>query len=294
MGEAPGHTPVLMEEVLRYLNPQSNHTLLDCTCGAGGHSEALLQSHAQVIGVDRDAHARALASERLSGYGASFRIYAGTFASAAATFIAQGQRFSGVLADLGVSSMQLDDPMRGFGIRSQADADMRMGDEAEHDALTFIDQCSQETLAQVLRDYGEERMAGRVARHLKEARARGARSAAELADAVRSALPGRHQRHPALRTFQALRIAVNGELEQLRSLLDALPDLLEDGGRAVLISFHSLEDRMVKYAFRDGRREGVYSDTARKVVTADSQEIARNRRASSAKLRWAIRAQRCE
>lgn len=292
MDEAVGHTPVLMAEVIRHLDPRPGQVVLDCTCGAGGHAEALLQRGATVVGVDRDAQARAMAQQRLAAYGDAFRMYAGTFADAAAEYTAQGQRFDGVLADLGVSSMQLDDPARGFGIRSPADADMRMGDGAEGDALSFIDSCSQETLAQVLRDYGEERMAGRVARHLKEARARGVRAAADLADVVRAALPGRHQRHPAMRTFQALRIAVNGELEQLRSLLSALPDLLADGGRAVLISFHSLEDRLVKNAFRDARREGCYSDAARKVVIADAQELAVNRRSSSAKLRWAIRAPR--
>ena len=197
--------------------------VLDCTCGAGGHAQALLDRGATVWGVDRDPRARALVSERLQAYGERFRILAGTFATIGEQLVQAGERFDGVLADLGVSSMQLDEDERGFGIRSQADADMRMGDEASADAPSFIDATPEDELAEIIRTYGEERMAGRVARVLKEARAAGKRSAADLAAAVRSVIPGRQGRHPALRTFQALRIAVNGELDQLNELLAHLP-----------------------------------------------------------------------
>lgn len=287
---APPHVPVLLASVVEHLAPRPGARFLDCTCGAGGHARALMAAGAQVDAVDRDPRARSLAAEALADYAPTLRLIPATFAQAAAQAVAAGQQYDGVLADLGVSSMQLDDPQRGFGIRSLADADMRMGDQGGPTALDFIDAHTQEELAEIIRSYGEERLAGRVARHLKEARAAGLSSAADLAAAVRAAIPGRHGRHPALRTFQALRIAVNGELDELTQLLGHLPDLLADCGRVVIISFHSLEDRLVKNSFRDGRRDGVYSAVARRVVTAEESEVAGNRRAASAKLRWAQRA----
>lgn len=284
------HVPVLLRPVLEHLALGEGARVLDCTCGAGGHSAAMLQQGATVWGIDRDPQARALASQRLASYGPRFRSLPGTFGSLSTALVAQGERFDGVLADLGVSSMQLDDDARGFGIRSTADADMRMGDDGAQDALSFIDETSEDRLAEIIREYGEERMAGRVARVLKEARAQGKRSAADLAAAVRAVVHGHQGRHPALRTFQAIRIAVNGELDQLQELLGNLPQLLQDNGRAVVISFHSLEDRLVKNSFRDLRRDGVYASAAKHVVIADEEELAQNRRAASAKLRWAQRA----
>ena len=283
------HVPVLLGPVLEHLAVVEGARVLDCTCGAGGHAEALLAQGATVWGVDRDPRARSVASERLASYGSRFRSLSGTFAGVCAAMVAQGERFDGILADLGVSSMQLDDDARGFGIRSTCDADMRMGDDGAQDALSFIDATSEDHLAKVIREYGEERMAGRVARVLKEARAEGKRSAQDLAAAVRAVIPGRQGRHPALRTFQAIRIAVNGELDQLQQLLVYLPQLLAVDGRAVVISFHSLEDRLVKNSFRDLRRSGTYSQAAKRVVIADEEELVRNRRAASAKLRWAQR-----
>ncbi|TVR43446.1 MAG: 16S rRNA (cytosine(1402)-N(4))-methyltransferase RsmH [Planctomycetota bacterium] len=285
------HIPVLCQTVVQQLALGPAARVLDCTCGAGGHARALLAQVSQVWGVDRDPHARSLLTQQMAAYGDDrFRLLPGTFAAVAAELVAAGTRFHGVLADLGVSSMQLDDEERGFGIRSAADADMRMGDGADLDCLSFIDATAEDELARIIREYGEERLAGRVARVLKEARARGERSAADLAAAVRRVIPGHHGRHPALRTFQALRIAINGELEQLQRLLELLPQLLLPGGKAVIISFHSLEDRLVKVAFREGRRAGVYDDISRRVLTADADEQAANRRSASAKLRWAQRA----
>ena len=283
------HIPVLLNQVVEHLALGEGDRVLDCTCGAGGHAQALLDRGATVWGVDRDPRARALVEQRLGSYGERFRILAGTFATIGDQLAAQGERFDGVLADLGVSSMQLDEDERGFGIRSEADADMRMGDEASADALSFIDATPEVELADIIRAYGEERMAGRVARVLKEARAVGKRSAVDLAAAVRAVISGRQGRHPALRTFQALRIAVNGELDQLQKLLAQLPNLLAENGRAVLISFHSLEDRLVKNSFRDLRREGIYTTASKKVITANDGELSENRRAAAAKLRWAQR-----
>lgn len=263
--------------------------VLDCTCGLGGHSEALLNRGCTILGVDRDARARELACRRLAPYHDRFDVRGGTFATAVAVFIAAGEVFDAVLADLGVSSMQLDDEERGFSWRNGTRADMRMGDGCDEDALALIDRLDEQALADVIFTYGEERLSRRIAKSLKRARAAGADTGAALAEAIRAAVPGHQPRHPAVRTFQALRIAVNRELDELEVLLGALPRLLKPAGRAVVISFHSLEDRMVKLAFRAHQDAGHYADIARRPVVADDAELAANPRSSSAKLRWAIR-----
>lgn len=186
--------------------------------------------------------------------------------------------------------MQLDDESRGFSIRSGTRADMRMGDDASEDALQLIDRQSEQGLADLIYTYGEERMSRRIARALKLARAAGrCETGIELAAIVRAVVPGRHDRHPAMRTFQALRIAVNDEIGELERLLQALPDLLVPGGRAVIISFHSLEDRPVKQALRAHVDAGRLSDASRKVTVASEAESTSNPRSASAKLRWAVR-----
>lgn len=289
MEAAALHKPVLVAEVLAALAPLAGARVLDCTLGLGGHSEALLEAGAQVVGVDRDGRARELACARLQRFGGRFTAIAGTFAQAAEDHVARGERFDGVLADLGVSSMQLDDPGRGFSLRSGARADMRMGEDAAEDALALIDRCGDDELADLIFAYGEERLSRRIARGLKRARAEGRlETASDLADAVRAAVPGHQPRHPALRTFQALRIAVNDELGQLDRLLAVLPALLAPGGRAALISFHSLEDRRVKQSLRAHRDAGRLADCARHVVTASAAEAETNPRAEPAKLRWAL------
>lgn len=283
------HRSVLVAEVLAALAPLTGARVLDCTLGLGGHSEALLEAGARVVGVDRDAQARELAAGRLARFSERFTARAGTFAEVAETMVAQGERFDGVLADLGVSSLQLDDPGRGFSLRAQERADMRMGPDEGEDALALIDRCDTEELAGILWTYGEERLSRPIARALKAARAAGTcTTAAELAETVRGAVRGHQARHPALRTFQALRIAVNDELGQLDRLLAILPDLRAAGGRAALISFHSLEDRRVKQALRAHVQAGRLADASRKVVTAGDAELAANPRSEPAKLRWAI------
>lgn len=284
-----GHVPVLLDAVIEQLRPALGMRVLDCTCGLGGHSEALLMRGCIVLGIDRDARARESACRRLASYGEQFTLRGGTFASAVATLSAAGERFDAVLVDLGVSSMQLDDDARGFSWRSENRADMRMGDGCDTDALALIDELDEDALANVIFRFGEERLSRRISRALKRARSAGAESGAQLADAIRAAVPGHQPRHPAVRTFQALRIAVNGELDELGHLLDILPKLLHPGARAAVISFHSLEDRMVKLAFRAQKQSGILTDIARKPVIATDVEIAANPRASSAKLRWAVR-----
>ena len=283
------HIPVLLHEVLEHLRPAPGARFLDLTLGMGGHSAAFLAAGATVTGVDRDPAARALAATRLAAYADRVSIISGTFADAAEAFVRTGTRFDGVLADIGVSSLQLDDEGRGFSLRSESSADMRMGDGCPESALDLIDRLDAEELADVLYQLGEERLSRRIARFIKQARAEGRlTSGVELAAAVRRAVPGHQQRHPAMRTFQALRIAVNDELGQLDRLLAALPALCAPGGRAVIISFQSLEDRRVKEAFRDGRKAGTWADAARHVVVASEAEQAANPRSAPAKLRWAL------
>lgn len=290
--DVPIHQPVLLAETLEHLAPAPGRRYLDCTLGLGGHAEALLEAGASVLGVDRDPAARARALARLARFGAALEVRGGTFAQAAAELAAAGPAFDGVLADLGVSSLQLDDVARGFSLRSTERLDMRMGEGAALDALALIDSLPEDALADVIYTFGEERLSRRIARALKTARAQGRlESGAELADAVRRVVPGHARRHPALRTFQALRIAVNDELGELARLLPTLPQLLRAGGIAVIISFHSLEDRAVKQAFRAGLADGVYARVAKRVIEASDAEVAANPRARPAKLRWAVRAE---
>ncbi|HYE04371.1 MAG TPA: 16S rRNA (cytosine(1402)-N(4))-methyltransferase RsmH [Planctomycetota bacterium] len=290
MTEAPLHRPVLVDEVLTHLAAGPGARVLDCTLGLGGHAEALLARGVRLVGVDRDPQARALARERLAAFSDRLDIVGGSYATVAEGFAKAGERFDAVLADLGVSSMQLDDDARGFGLHSDAPLDLRMGPDGE-DARALIDRLDENELADVIFQYGEERLSRRIARAIKRDRAAGRlETARDLGESVRRTVAGHQQRHPAMRTFQALRIAVNDELGQLDRLLAALPTLLAPGGRAAVISFHSLEDRRVKESFRAGKTAGAYVAIAKKVVTASEAELAVNRRASSAKLRWAVAA----
>lgn len=296
MGPDPAalHTPVLLAEVVAALAPAPGQRVLDCTLGLGGHALALAQAGAAVVGVDRDADARALAHERFvrAGCGDKLTVIASTFADAVEDLVKNGQRFSGVLADLGVSSLQLDRTERGFSWRSDDVApDMRMGDGCPESALELMHRLDEAELADVIFRYGEERLSRRVAKAIKKVIEAGAlKTNADLAETVRAAIPGHHPRHPAMRTFQALRIAVNDELGQLERLLVALPKLVEPGGRVAVISFHSLEDRAVKQSLRAGLQDGTWDDVARKVVTASDDELTANPRSGPAKLRWAVRA----
>lgn len=285
---APWHVPVLLDAVLAHLAPAPGERVLDCTLGYGGHCEALLARGARVLAVDRDPVARASTAQRLAGYGDAVAFHDGTYAAVAEGLRERGERFHGVLADLGVSSLQLDDPARGFSIRSDHDLDLRMGDGCKETALELLDRLAEEDLADLLWYYGEERRSRQVAPALKHGRADGMRTGRELAAVIRAAIGGSQRRHPALRSFQALRIAINDEVGQLERLLKVIPDLLHPGGRAVVITFHSLEDRLVKRAFRRHCAAGALAAASKKVVTADADELARNRRAAPAKLRWAV------
>lgn len=298
------HEPVLAREVVEILRPGPGRLIADCTLGGGGHSLLLLERGARVIGIDKDPRALAAARARLARFGEAFRAVRADFRDAKNVLHALGiAEVDGALADLGVSSPQLDAPERGFSFSRPGPLDMRMGSEGEtlHELLRRIDE---RELARILREYGEEPFARPVARAVKRAVEREeALDTARLSEVVAAAIPRRawpRKIHPATRTFQALRIAVNDELGALAAWLDALPALLAPGGRAAVISFHSLEDRRVKERFRALARactcppdlpvcacgaKATFAPVTRKAVTASEAEVAANPRARSAKLR---------
>ena len=277
------HEPVMVTEVLAYL--ASCRHVVDMTIGAGGHTEALLRAGVgRVTGVDRDPAALALATERLAPFGSRFVPRAARFSDLPTV----GEPpVDGVLYDLGVSSMQLDQPERGFSYRSFGPLDMRMSSEGTT-AAELVNELPEEELADVLFSLGEERRARGIARAIVRARARAPiETTDQLASVVASATgkrPGGP--HPARRTFQALRLAVNRELEELAVSLPQTVDLLAPGGRVVVLAYHSLEDRIVKHFFRDEPRLSVLT---KKVTKPSADEVAANLRARSAVLRAAER-----
>ena len=297
------HESVLLHEVLEHLATRDDGVYVDGTLGGAGHAEALLDRlpNASLIGIDRDPIALAAAGKRLARFGDRVRLIDGTFADVLVDGFAQ---VDGILLDLGVSSPQLDDPNRGFSFGKPGPIDMRMDATQGPTALDLIRDTPTELLGDVIRKLGEERYAQKIARMLKEAvQEDRLATTADLAAVIARAIPAAEQRkskiHPATRTFQALRIAVNGELDELERFLGAFPDLLKPGGRCAIISFHSLEDRMVKQRFRDlawtssmpakfagnERLEAVCTEVTHKAIVATDEEIARNPRSRSAKLR---------
>jgi len=293
--ESFAHLPVLADAVRQgfaALPPPSAGVpprLIDATLGGGGHSALLLADHPllQLIGLDQDPTARAAAAERLEPFGDRVRIVATNFADFQPEAPVQA-----VLADLGVSSPQLDRPERGFSFRADGPIDMRMNPEAGEPAAALLDQLEEGPLADLLFRLGEERLSRRIARRLVAERAMrpwAERSTAELAYAIAGCYPPAARRgriHPATRSFQALRIAVNDELGALERLLQCAPDWLVPGGLLAIISFHSLEDRRVKRAFLDDPR---LERVTRKALVAEEDEREANPRSRSAKLRVARR-----
>jgi 16S rRNA (cytosine1402-N4)-methyltransferase len=279
MSTSSPHEPVMVAEVLSLLGGRGR--VLDMTLGAGGHASALLGSGVrELIGVDRDPVALRIAGERLTPSGSRFVPIAATFAN-----LPPLEPVDGVLYDLGVSSMQLDSPERGFSFRTEGPLDMRMGDEGQR-ALDIVNEASEEELADVLFEYGEERQSRKVARAIVRARERAPIvTTTQLASVVTSAVgkrPGGP--HPARRTFQALRVAVNREIEELTASLPQAAGLLAPGGRIVVLDYHSLEDRIVKRFFLSDERLTVLT---KKPLRPSPAEAAANPRARSAKLRAA-------
>jgi 16S rRNA (cytosine1402-N4)-methyltransferase len=284
-GEAFDHLPVMAQPLLDTLAGLEG-LLIDCTLGGGGHSALLLQANSglRVVGLDQDPSARAAAAEHLAPYGDRVRIVATNFAD-----YSPAEPAAAVLADLGVSSPQLDRAERGFSFRLAGPLDMRMDPERGETAGALIDRLEETELADLIYAYGEERLSRRIARKIQEQGPWAGRTTAELAYLVAGCYAPAARRgriHPATRTFQALRIAVNDELGVLDRLLAAAPDWLVPGGLLAFISFHSLEDRRVKSAFlADGRLERV----TRKAIQASPEEADANPRSRSARLRIARR-----
>ena len=298
MSEAFVHASVMVRETLDALAPRSGGLYADATAGGGGHSRAILEaSHpdGRVVAVDRDPRAVAAAREALAGYGARAIVVHGEYADLPSILEAQGAaRVDGWVADLGVSSPQLDEGERGFAFGAEGPLDMRMDTSSGPTLADCLAEWDERELADVLYHFGEERRSRAVARSILRARDEGAlQTTIDLRRAVVRALGPRTQGRidPATRTFQALRIAVNHELEQLQTLLASIPDLLEDGATCALISFHSLEDRLVKHAFRDDER---LSPLTKKPQLPSEEEAAANPRSRSAKLRAARRVARVE
>jgi 16S rRNA (cytosine1402-N4)-methyltransferase len=292
-----GHVPVLLESAIDFLAVRRGGTYIDATVGLGGHSFEIakrLGAPGRLIGFDKDPAALAIARQRLSESPAelqhdwpSVTLLHASFADIAASVVAASA--DGLLADLGVSSLQLEDAMRGFSFQAEGPLDMRMDPHAGLTAEQVVNHLDERKLADVIYEFGEERRSRRIARAI--VRARPIRSTAHLAQVVSAAArPMKPERiHPATRTFQAIRIFVNRELDDLRALLQAAPQAMKSGGRLVVISFHSLEDRIVKESLREGARHGLWQLLTKKPVFASDQEIASNPRSRSARLRAAER-----
>ncbi len=289
-GSPKWHEPVLVEEVLSFLSPKPGVLICDATCGTGGHAEAILEKGAELVGVDKDPRALEVARRRLARFGDRVRLIHADFRDLRAALARLGiKEVQGILFDLGVSSLQLDSPTRGFSFREEAPLDMRMDPSQPLRAAELVNRLPEGELARILWEYGEERYARRIARAIVRARDKAPiESTTELAHLVaRCYPPGRHRIHPATRTFQALRIAVNDELSALKEGLAQAVELLSPGGVVCAISFHSLEDRIVKHFFRAEAATGQLELLTKKPIRPSPREVAKNPRARSAKLRAA-------
>jgi 16S rRNA (cytosine1402-N4)-methyltransferase len=285
---AAPHTPVLLEEVLEWLRIKPEGTYIDATLGGGGHSEAIARrlTSGRLISLDRDAQALELARERLKSFGAKVTLALSPFSRIAEVARELGiPPVDGVLADLGVSSMQLDQAARGFSFREAGPLDMRMSAGDELTADEIVNRWPERELADLLYREADEHDSRRIARAIM--RARPIRDTAHLATIVAGARKvwGRQRLHPATKTFLALRIAVNREMEELGQFLSRTPAALNSGGRWVVLSYHSREDRLVKRAFQEGERQGTLRVLTKHVIQPSEEEMAGNPRSRSAKLR---------
>jgi len=298
VGHGSGHVPVLLKEAIDFLAVRRGGTYIDATVGLGGHSLEIakrLGAPGHLIGLDKDPAALNVAADilgrRTSQDWPEITLLHGSFAEISGKLPLANA--DGLLADLGVSSLQFDDPARGFSFQAEGPLDMRMNPQSELSAGQVVNQFDERELADLIYEFGEERRSRRIARAI--VRSRPIRTTAHLAGVISAAArPMNRDRddrriHPATRTFQALRIFVNRELDDLRVLMGAAPQVLGTGGRLVVISFHSLEDRIVKDALRDGAKQGQYNLLTKKPVTAGPEEVDRNPRSRSAKLRAAER-----
>ncbi|MFN7472078.1 MAG: 16S rRNA (cytosine(1402)-N(4))-methyltransferase RsmH [Roseiflexaceae bacterium] len=288
------HTSVLMDEAMTLLDPQRGGVYVDGTLGGGGHAAAVLARAPQsshLLGIELDPAAIAAADAVLAPYAPRYQIVRGNYADMAGICRRAGvDGVAGILLDIGVSSHQLDTPERGFSFKFPAALDMRLDPDAPVDAAHIVNTYSEVDLADVIFRYGEERASRRIAKLIvAQRKSAPITTTTELADLVAHALGGKRGKiHPATRTFQALRIAVNGELDVLTTVIPAALELLAPGGRLVIISFHSLEDRIVKHAFRDVCTQSLvrrYRLLTKHPLTASDAELAANPRSRSAKMR---------
>ena len=291
------HVPVLFQEAIDFLRVRAGGTYADCTLGLGGHAEGiarLLGPQGRLIGFDRDHEALELAKARLDRVCEELGSQAPlvTLVGEAFSTIAQHVKpasLDGLLADFGVSSLQFDEAHRGFSFQADGPLDMRMDTRQGPTAAQVVNEENEHELANLIYEYGEERRSRRIARAI--VRGRPVTTTGQLARIVASAVPAMKQEriHPATRTFQARRLYVNRELDEIRALLKAAPKLLKPSGRLAVISFHSLEDRIAKDSLREGAQKGIWEILTRKPVTASEEEMDRNPRSRSAKLRAAER-----
>jgi 16S rRNA (cytosine1402-N4)-methyltransferase len=280
------HVPVLPKESLEYLAVRPGGIYLDATCGLGGHTAAIAGrlTTGLVIANDRDEDSQRIARENTKQWQERIRFHHGPFSKLRQAVAAAGiERVDGLLADLGVSRYQLTDPERGFSMMTEGPVDMRMDRSQPETAADIVNFTGEQQLADLIYRLGEEGRSRRIARAI--VRARPIRNTRHLAKVVEGAAPRTGRLHPATQTFMALRLAVNNELEELDALLEAAPDLVKSGGRIVVISFMSLEDRRVKQAFQSLVREGRAVSLTRHVVRPDKEELEQNPASRSAKLR---------
>jgi len=297
MTERSRHVPVLLQTAIRMLDVRRGGVVVDATLGYAGHASEIarrLGREGTLIGFDRDPNAMALAKERLDALREELgpempRLVLHDVEFSQAGALLAGVKADGLLADFGASSMQFDEAHRGFSFQADGPLDMRMNPREGVTAEQVVNQTGEKELADLIYEFGEERRSRRIARAI--VRSRPVTTTAQLARIVAGAAGSMkgERIHPATRTFQALRIYVNAELGEIDALLAAAPELLRPGGRLVAISFHSMEDRRVKDALREGTRQGIYEVLTRKPLMAEAEETDRNPRARSAKLRAAER-----
>ena len=283
------HIPVMVAEVLSYLAIKPDGIYLDGTIGPGGHATPILKElidGGKIIGIDRDEEALDICKKNLKTSSSILSLYHSSYNNLDKIIAAEGlSSFNGVLLDLGLSSLQLGSKNRGFSYRSEGSLDMRYDQSSGNGAGNLIGHTDQDSLAQIFKEYGEERLASRIAKSIKEMTKMN--TIADLREAIRRCTPPNHRDRTFARIFQALRIAVNQELGILQQFLAKFIDFLRPGGRIVIISYHSLEDRLVKHSFKELASGGTLDILPKRPITATEKERKKNRRARSAKLRAA-------
>ena len=285
------HIPVMITEVLSYLAIKPDGIYLDGTIGPGGHATPILKKlidGGKVVGIDRDEEALDICKQNLKTSSSILSLYHNSYNNLDKILAAEGlSAFNGVLLDLGLSSLQLGSKNRGFSYRSESPLDMRYDQSSGSGAGKLINQTDQDSLAQIFKEYGEERLASRIAKSIKEMTTMN--TIADLREAIRRCTPPNHRDRTFARIFQALRIAVNQELGILEQFLTKFIDFLRPGGRIVIISYHSLEDRLVKHSFKKLASGGTLNILTKRPITATEKERKKNRRARSAKFRAAVK-----